>query len=246
MFKKLILSFSFALAIVSAVPSFASPPPKDLALVWDGPGAEKPFPTQSAAEVANKAGYRVIYIHPGFSDYSLFNQAAVWIQPGGKSTNSSDSMGPELLDHIRQFVKQGGAFVGFCAGMFLATNEIGTSGAPGLGILPGNTKLFLENDPGPMILTITLPNEKRSIYYSGGPYLTLTPEDQKAYDVQVLSTYSNGAIASTLSRYGKGKVAVSGFHPEASNMWKLIRGKWDSDGSDQDIAVEMIQAAVQI
>ena len=221
---------------------------KDLALIWKGQGACSPFCTLSAGEVANQAGYRVLYVNSKLSDYSVFDEAAVWIQPGGQSVEAANDMGPVLMARIQQFVHDGGGYVGFCAGMFLATNLIGTSGVPGLGMMPGTESEFLKNDPGPTIIQITRPNEGnevRSVYYSGGPVIDISAEDQKLFGVKVLARYSDGTLASVSAPYGKGKVVLSGFHPEASSAWKFLRGKTDPDGSDQDIAVEMIQSAAQ-
>ena len=78
----------------------------------------------------------------------------------------------------------------------------------------------------------------RSIYFSGGPYLI----DQ---DTQTYTTgyYDSGENASTESVFGKGKVIVSGFHPEVPSWFKRLRRKYDPDGNDFDIAIEMMKRA---
>ena len=41
--------------------------------------------------------------------------------------------------------------------------------------------------------------------------------------------------------YGKGRVWVTGLHPEAPQWWKDTSGYSDPDGDDSDIVVKMLQ-----
>jgi glutamine amidotransferase-like uncharacterized protein len=54
------------------------------------------------------------------------------------------------------------------------------------------------------------------MYFQDGPAFLL---DRGATDVIVLATYTNGKIAALVAPYGKGKVGVSGPHPEATAAW---------------------------
>ncbi len=219
--------------------SFAGHAP--LALIWDGPGSCFPNCTSNAVAVAKQAGMTVKRIRPGFKDFSVFDRANVWIQPGGKSVTAAKSMGAPLLDKIRSFVSEGGAYVGFCAGMFLSTAKIGTSGKTGLGLVPGSTEL-LRGDAPWMILPVSITTGTRYMYYAGGPFITLSDQDIAQYQVKIIGRYEDGKIAAIESTYGKGRVAVSGFHPEQSKFWKWWRRVRDPDGSDRDFAVDMIRS----
>jgi hypothetical protein len=42
--------------------------------------------------------------------------------------------------------------------------------------------------------------------------------------IKILATYSDGSIAALAYRYGKGKVIVSGTHPEATRDWLIEDG----------------------
>jgi len=241
-----ILSILLGIQFASPAQAFAatSAAIKPLALVWYGPGACKPSCAHDAASVAMQAGFRVLKIYPGFKNYERFKEAKLWVQPGGKSTTSAQAMGPELMDQVRNFVHEGGGYVGFCAGAFISTAQIGTSGQVGYGIVPGSTELYLKDDPPGHLIPITTEKGVRKIYYAGGPQLNITDAELNAAHGHVIATYADGKTAGVELEYGKGHVAVVGFHPEASRWWKLFRGIiHDPDGSDQWLARAMIRYA---
>lgn len=226
-------------------PQFASASPAPLALVWDGPGACKPNCTVAAARVARIAGFRTQYVQPGFTDYSIFKEATLWVQPGGHSTTAADSMGPELIAQIQDFVRNGGGYVGFCAGGFISTAKIGESDRDGFGLIPGETELLIKDGNDHQMLKVTTNDGDRMMYYAGGPFFKVTDEQLKAVQGDVFARYADGSIAGIHAHYGKGKVAVVGFHPEAGWAWKLLRGKIDPDGSDIFFAVDMVNYVTQ-
>lgn len=152
-----------------------------------------------------------------------------------------------MLSQIKTFVKNGGGYVGFCAGAFLATARIGTTGNTGLGIVPGRTILYNAYD----YITLERMNLKtlsgmksRQIYWEGGPYFTFSTSEAKLIDVR--GTYNRtkqiGAIQTV---YGKGRVSVTGAHPEAPRWWRDSYNLIDKDGLDYDITTEMIKWAAK-
>jgi hypothetical protein len=241
MIKKL---FSFCvIALLGLAPLTEAFAAKPLALVWYGPGACKPGCAAAAAVVAKQAGFRVQKIYPGFKNYTLFKEAKLWVQPGGKSVDSAAAMGPELMDQVRNFVYNGGGYVGFCAGLFITTAQIGTSGKVGYGIVPGSTELHLKNDPPGLLLPITTAYGVKNIYYAGGPELNISDADLKAAHGEIIAKYADGKTAGVKLEYGKGKIAVVGVHPEAGFWWKIFKGIIDRDGSDRWFALDMIKYA---
>jgi glutamine amidotransferase-like uncharacterized protein len=214
---------------------------KPLALVWNGPGVCPIGCAPAAAKVARMAGYDTRYVTPQNKDQAPFSEARLWVQPGGKSSTAAEAMGPELLTKIRNFVIGGGQYVGFCAGMFLTTAEIGTRGIPGLGIVPGRTQLYLANDPPAHFERVQIGDRIRKVYYAGGPMLHLTEAEAAASHVEILARYSNGDIAAVNVPYGAGRVSVSGFHPESGRLWGVNRLNFDTDGSDRWFAIQMIR-----
>ena len=207
-----------------------------LALVWRGPGACQPTCGTSAAKVARLAGFRTLSVYPGFLDLpndfakKAFAEAHLWVQPGGKSATAAAAMGPELMERVRQFVSDGGGYVGFCAGMFLATEKIGTSAHTGLGIIPGTTELFLKDDPSGTMLDVTVQRGSYKMYYSGGPKLDIDEALLQAKGGEVIAHYADGSVAGIQVPFGRGRVSVVGVHPEASWFWKLFKGIVDLRG----------------
>lgn len=239
--SKLIYVISL-LTLLSPLMAFAARP---LALIWDGPGACKPNCVFGATRVALDAGFKVKYVNPRTKNFSIFSKAKLWIQPGGHSKTAHRSMSNDLLDNIKSFISKGGGYVGFCAGMFISTPKIGTTGDEGYGIIPGETELLLKDSDSEraMLKVSTTKYGDRWMYYAGGPFLKITDEDLASVQGEVTARYPDGSIAGIHGHYGKGKVSVVGFHPEAGKIWKKMVGKVDKDGNDIFFAVDMIRYA---
>lgn len=204
---------------------------KPIALVWSGPGACKPSCASAAKQVVRNAGFKVVSVKPGFQNFALFKKAKLWVHPGGKSTTGAKAMGPELMDQVREFVKNGGGYVGFCAGAFISTAQIGTTHQTGYGITPGRTELLIKSGNERAMIPVDTELGNVKMYYSGGPFLEVSESDLEANGGKVIARYPDGKIAGIFSRYGKGKVAVIGTHPEAGFGWKLSHGYVDLKGT---------------
>jgi glutamine amidotransferase-like uncharacterized protein len=218
-----------------------------IALVYKGPGACDEGCSDAAALVAEMAGFKAVYVGPSEKDPKLFERAAVWVQPGGQSSVVAKSMNPELKDLIRAFVKGGGAYVGFCAGGFYATDLIGTTGNKGLGLIPGRTELYHGvPDTGGAILDIQWGGVHREIYWEGGPAFYPTQSNSSTVGspgagVEITATYPDGTAASVRATYGAGRVYVTGLHPEAPRAWRTFYHLNDADGLDYALAVKMLE-----
>lgn len=233
----------FAICIF-LIPLHAAWAGKPLALVWSGPGACRPSCLLDAARVALKAGFRVGYVNENTRDFSMFKEAKLWVQPGGVSVTAARAMGPAMQEAVREFVAAGGGYVGFCAGAFISTGKIGTTSWDGYGIVPGGTELLMQDGNDHAMLKVkTTTRGTRWMYYAGGPFLKITDEELAANQGEVIAWYPDGSIAGYRGHYGLGKVAVVGFHPEASFIWKLAKGKIDKDGSDTAFAGDMVKFA---
>lgn len=214
-----------------------------VALVYKGSGSCLEDCSEAAAAMARLAGLNPIYVGPEETRAELFYGAAVWIQPGGKSSEVSKAMNPTLKQLIREFVFRGGGYVGFCAGGFYATKMIADRGVPGLGLLPGRNELYEAVNGEIEILTMTWLGQPRKVYWEGGPFfIPPTEQEQSLSEYQILAYYPNGAPATVSSRYGEGHVVVTGVHPESPAWWKQDGvSLTDDDSDDFDLAVDMIQ-----
>jgi glutamine amidotransferase-like uncharacterized protein len=211
---------------------------KPLALVYIGPGSCFVCWT-SAAVTAKKFGFQVKLVDGKHTSPKTFNRARLWIQPGGKSRVAAKYMGEKTLEKIRNFVANGGGYTGFCAGGFLSTAMIGTSDIKGLGILSGTTKLHDQRDGPGEIIKIHWEGTQRSVLYHGGPHFNLSGVTDP--NLRVVASYDEDfgeatRVSAVTTTYGKGRVAVNGFHAEATKFWKFKNGLDDPDGQDQDLA----------
>lgn len=247
-------------------PSVQAQMKKPLALVYKGPGSCETYQeylgcSESVALMAKKAGFDVQYVGPGIPTVD-FSKASVWLQPGGRVKAQVEAMSPELLHKIKNFVFQGGGYVGFCAGGFLATETFGWMStdpetkvktpyeAKGLGLFPGKSSLYTGYDKllGDDLIALTAETvwngQTRHIYWELGPYFSAA-NTKKA---EVISYYLNSKGQNDLKHamtirgtFGKGKVFVTAVHPEAPLNWSTYYNLNDIDGEDFDLAVDMIK-----
>lgn len=228
----LILFLSFTSIAALAAPK---------ALVYKGPGACDDGCWQASYDLAKYAGFDAVYVGPNALTSSstqadrdaIFKDAAVWIQPGGYAGVAMQNMTSQLKNALKEFIAAGGGYIGFCAGAFVATAKVGTTSIKGLGIFPGGTKLY---GKGVDLKKIDWLGQSRFLYWEGGPYLRNLPGS-----VEVTATYPNGAPVSARTSYGKGRVYVSGVHPEAPQEWLDYTGETDTDGLDYDLGVAMLR-----
>ncbi len=216
-------------------------PSLPVALVYDGPGAcAEDDCSKAAGAVAERAGFRVRYVGPSEVNPAIFNGASVWLQPGGVAATMSEAMAPALKQNLRRFIFGGGGYVGFCAGGFLATSMVGMTDVPGLGIFPG-TSILLEGiySAHGVILPMMWYGATKYIYFEGGPYFVFSSRS----GVEATAYYADSSVGSARTRYGSGRVYVTGAHPEAPADWRENPTLPDPDGVDLDVAAAMVRWA---
>lgn len=217
---------------------FSAPAIAHDALVWGGPGACQDGCINGALHVTKLAGFDPMLVTPENFDPSIFETAKVWVQPGGKSSIASKSMGRKIREEIKKFIRDGGGYVGFCAGAFLTTPKVGTSSTEGLGIVPGKTQVYRKASGYPSIEAMTTPVGVKYHYWEGGPYFTFSGTPK----VTITSRYQRtNQINGVETTYGEGKVAVTGTHPEAPQDWYDYANLQDQDGIDNEEAAAMIR-----
>jgi glutamine amidotransferase-like uncharacterized protein len=207
-----------------------------VALVYNGSGTCAEDCAKAAAQVALRAGLKVRYVNENWSNPNLFDDAVVWIQPGGDAIQVAHTLTLAQREKIREFVGLGGGYVGFCAGAFFSDTWVDEGDTiHGLGLIPVETEDYGTKEAA--IVPVNWLGVTRYLYLEEGAYF-------KVYDtspVKVLGQYADGKVAAILARFLKGRVAVAGVHPEAPPSWKT--GLVDPDGPDYDLAIQMIRWA---
>ena len=167
-----------------------------------------------------------LLIPENFSNlYDLFKFDII-VFPGGRADHMIMALSQEQIDNIREYVAEGGSYMGVCAGAYFASNYTIWDGVKygeisgyildlyyGDAVGPikeiGNYNLNkIYNPPHPTNIT-WYNGEKFNVTYWGGPYFT--PVDK----VKVLAIYDKVQKAAAVKfNYHSGRVILFGFHPE--------------------------------
>lgn len=193
---------------------------RPLALVYRGPAACGGCAEAAAALLESApTPFRTAYCGPGerFAvEPRTLAAASLYVQPGGGDDLEAAWRAVQpFAGTLRDWIRSGGHYVGFCMGGFLAGSD------PGFGILPGDSGEYVAT-PGATVrtdadalVTVRWGGGDRPIYFQGGPYFSVPPGTRS----RVLGTYTNGLAAAMVARYGSGSVGVTGPHPEAPVSW---------------------------
>ncbi|AUI60763.1 BPL-N domain-containing protein [Amycolatopsis sp. BJA-103] len=215
----------------------AKPP---LALIYNGPqGCSDCAP--AVATLLRKAPrpFEVEYVGPGDLTAAALAGAALYVQPGGGADLERtwrDLRGSAEV--VRAWVREGGSYLGLCFGAYLAGR------GPGFDLLPGDTDAYAGSpgssvpDDRDTVVRVDWRGKPRHMYFQDGPAMLL----DSGADATVLATYDNGTAAVVVAPYGKGRVGVSGPHPEADESWYADKGLTNPDGVRFDLAYELIDA----
>lgn len=166
-------------------------------------------------------------------------ETSLLIVPGGRDVYYHASLDGKGTKRVREYVEQGGGYLGICAGAYFAADSIEFEKGgrlqvcgkralelyPGLAIGPayGLGKYSYESDQGVEAAHISWRNEECFAYFNGGCYFDSA---HKFPGVQVLSSYLNidaSPAAIVECRVGQGRALLSGVHIEFSTHF-LPRG----------------------
>lgn len=214
--------------------------PRRIALIYRDKGAcdgcADPF-----RRLVKGLGLTPRFIHKKDITPKLLASAALFVQPGGDDTSDLlAAITPAQRQYMRDFVSQGGRYFGTCLGAYWAGRWVEDNGTPmvGLDMLPGIEIHSHSETPEDRVEAIQLANgSTRHVYFQDGPEFEINPNTA----AKSLATYkSNGKVAGLITAYGKGRIAVLGFHPEATKEWYTECNLVDPDGLDGDIAQNVL------
>jgi glutamine amidotransferase-like uncharacterized protein len=156
----------------------------------------------------------------------------VVVQPGGSGSKQGTTLGEEGREQVRQFVKDGGGYVGICAGAYLATTDYDWS----LHILNAKVVDRKHWARGIADLELSLPTagqdvlgfagERLTLHYHQGP-LPAAGEKEGLPAYRELARFETevakngapkgvmiGTTAIAAAEFGKGRVLCFSPHPE--------------------------------
>lgn len=151
------------------------------------------------------------------------NEATLFIMPGGRSLPFYEALGSAGNQAIVDFVTHGGCYLGVCAGAYYAVREtLFALDLPHELRLPGALNFFEGQAVGPVfsapafdyqaesgacVVTIAWGEEQYPSYFNGGCAFTESPF--------TIARYAENHLPAMIAfSYGKGRVVLSGVHPE--------------------------------
>lgn len=149
---------------------------------------------------------------------------SVMIIPGGLTGEMVSGLKGLGYRSLREYVKNGGGFIGICAGAYLAPKRVNISGYPeGLGIIDIENErlqglgMHLVRIEGKHPVTKGYESQELPMFRLNGPMMI------PGKSVEVLAKYvgDNDFAAIVTSKYGEGRVVLFGVHPEGSIEHKV-------------------------
>ncbi len=201
-------------------------------LIYDGPGACTGCPQEIRALV-ERAGYSARLVKPNEINARRLAAAALYIQPGGDNTMQvRRAVGPQGLAAIKNYVHDGGKFLGICLGGALGSTGPDDDGSRMLGLLP--VEAFESGNMTARLVPVEIPPFGRRTSFVQDPpsFRLLNPADKS---VSVIARYSDQRIAGVSGNFGKGKAVLLGPHFEAGTDWARHFGLNDPDGNEHDV-----------
>jgi len=194
--------------------------------IYAGYGADTESYRQTSILLANM-GFNVKFlIAENFNRLFDLFKFDIIVFPGGRADHMIMGLSRQQVDNIREYVAEGGSYMGICAGAYFASNytvwngvKYGDNAGYVLDLYSGeavgpikeignyNTS-SIYNPPHPTNIT-WYNGEVFNVTYWRGPYFT--PLD----NVKVLAIYDKVHKPAAIKfKYHSGKVILFGFHPE--------------------------------
>ena len=214
-----------------------------LALVYRGPAARPSACSDAVANLLRSSshGFDVRFVGPDGElplKPKILAHATIYAQPGGGELDPAYRKMRKHRSTIRKYVADGGNYLGFCLGGYLA------GATPGFGLLPGDTDQYVASSHAATrttrdtVVEVSWRGERRHMFFQDGPVFLL---DRDA-GVTVLARYSNNGVAAVVAPFGRGRVAVVGPHPEATPDWFVDAGL--SQEPSLDLGNDLIEAVM--
>jgi glutamine amidotransferase-like uncharacterized protein len=147
-----------------------------------------------------------------------------FIVPGGSTSHMLAELRSKGVRMIHKYVKDGGFYIGICAGAYLAARWVDfqseqltlrkkrpLSFYPGIHKGPSTGVYSSEDNSGFRCVDVLVHDTKLSAYLNGGGVF-VGPEKHK--NVRILGRYETGEVCAVECAYGKGKAFLSAVHIE--------------------------------
>lgn len=179
---------------------------------------------ETVAEFFQRRHEKVIYLTEKTLNAATLAQIQVYVQPGGSDDidETLNALSTSQIKALQQFVRQGGSYLGICAGAYLAGRYSDKQRKKPAFALIGIDEVDAEIASAQAnLLPVNWQGQTRWLYNQSGPHLgSIAPAG-----AEVLGRYQrSGRIAGLISYYGQGKVMLLGPHLEAGRDWYRADG----------------------
>ncbi len=208
------------------------------AILWAGLGAGRKVTEQALVSLSPYLDIQVVKDPKHFKQPNWEKEIDVIIFGGGRASGFVESLTLNCTDYepllrIKNFVYEGGKYIGLCAGAYFASTRIEFEQGTKEGIATEMTlglsntvargavyKGYSKESENSLIVGVDMINDigcdhLESYYYGGSEFILNTNADQSQF--KILATYSNFESPKTamlITSFGKGLVFQSGIHPE--------------------------------
>jgi hypothetical protein len=229
-----VLLACFFLGLVPHSSGLAAPPETIRVAVFDDVGTSDKLPYLLEA-LAEHADLRVDRVKAEAIRSGCLNNYDVLIHPGGSGSRQGKTLGEDGREKVRTFVRNGGGYLGICAGAYLASRDYTWS----LHILDARVvdKAHWARGTGPVDVALTekgrdllgVKARRPSIQYFQGPLLA-PADDPTLPDYEVLGLFDGeiakkgapsgvmkGTTAIAAAPFESGRVLCISPHPERTD-----------------------------
>src|SRR5215204_243032 len=167
--------YLIAIGLACVAQGQAEPKPIRIGIFADKGSAGKGVPNVTA-QLSKRADLQVSKLKGAEIANGALKDFDVVIFTGGSAHSQADTLGDKGRQEVRRFVKEGGGYVGICAGAYLACSGFDW----GLGVLNAKTvsskwqrgKGHVQIELTPLAQEVVqLPAEKHEILYANGPII---------------------------------------------------------------------------
>lgn len=167
---------------------------------------------------------KVIYLTEKTLSPTTLAQIQIYVQPGGSDDidETLDALSSSQIKALQQFVRQGGSYLGICAGGYLAGRYSDQQRKKPAFALIGINEVDAEIASAQAnLLAVNWQGQTRWLYNQSGPHFGRSAPA----GATVLGRYQrSGRIAGLIGHYGQGKVILLGPHLEAGRDWYQADG----------------------
>ncbi len=213
---------------------------KPIALIYQGPGTCKGC-SEAVGDIFKTMGLSFAYIKPGELSPENFKKSWIYVQPGGtdRIEDTLEALSKNEIQNLKNFVGDGGRFLGICAGGYLAGAWTDTTKKrAAFGLIPSIVEEE-SKDSKAKLEPIIWRGVSYWVYFQGGPQFKMN-EIPRA---ESWAVYKNtGHSAGLITQFKKGFVGLLGPHFEAQEDWYKDDQLNSPDGYHTDLAREFIEA----